>query len=162
MPRNRVRDPVVTARLSFNGATAFQPWIPAWHPGEHVVREHRHASMEPRPFSHGYAVDRRPVVPLPTPGLQWSHGFSAMDTTPAMVMKIGMPLAFLQWSHGFSAMDTCLIRRNQVAIHDIAPPFNGATAFQPWILGRASKDCSAIAEIRPFNGATAFQPWIPW
>ena len=36
-------------------------------------------------------------------------------------------------------------------------PFNGATAFQPWIHDIALWNVRLVAA---FNGATAFQPWI--
>ena len=88
--------------------------------------EVRPPSMEPRLFSHGYletsGIDHKDIV------LQWSHGFSAMDTwryrlTWTRLIAFNGATAFqpwirglaylrfiqpvgLQWSHGFSAMDT--------------------------------------------------------
>ena len=114
------------AYATFNGATASQPWIQC------VARSKR----------------RRPR------SLQWSHGLSAMDTTPwrAMTPRIRS----LQWSHGLSAMDTRYrsrpplprlrpsmeprplshgYDRQRRAVHFGDDAFNGATASQPWILG---------------------------
>ena len=91
-------------------------------------RSHHDPSMEPRLFSHGYLPTNGVLVPV-SPPLQWSHGFSAMDTCPRTVY-------WCRFHH----------------------PFNGATAFQPWI-----PRCPIPPRLgRPtFNGATAFQPWIP-
>ena len=87
-------------RCTFNGATTFQPWI---HVIENVptappirlqwshdlsAMDTRRAipgccrrsppSMEPRPFSHGYAAQEAKLDRYPD--LQWSHDLSAMDT----------------------------------------------------------------------------------
>ena len=145
----RLCRPQHPARRSFNGATAFQPWI-------HRLR------------------GRQQAVVLT---LQWSHGFSAMDTRHVRRHR-GRKLGRLQWSHGFSAMDTSIPVTGNIGINHpsmeprlfshgyrgffalldaTAHAFNGATAFQPWILagtGRTGPQHGA------FNGATAFQPWI--
>ena len=107
--------------------------------------------MEPRLFSHGYLFIERDIGQA-NMNLQWSHGFSAMDTSRSASTR--WVLMGLQWSHGFSAMDT------RVATHCGAAAsmsFNGATAFQPWIRERLPLGWAADAA---FNGATAFQPWI--
>ncbi len=60
--------------------------------------------MEPRLFSHGYGHIERLLTVRPNP-LQWSHGFSAVDTGRTIV-HAATRRTELQWSHGFSAVDT--------------------------------------------------------
>ena len=105
-------------------------------------------SMEPWPFSHGYMASFLPAdrdLNL----LQWSHGLSAMDTT--IYRRSLQNRHGLQWSHGLSAMDTVKARitllpaaralqfshgypRRLAGTPSPRSPFNGAMAFQPWIL----------------------------
>ena len=85
--------------------------------------------------------------------LQWSHGFSAMDTAANDLNDL-RERTRLQWSHGFSAMDTS--KHNSHTGRTVCS-FNGATAFQPWIPGITP---FLLPPYLPFNGATAFQPWI--
>ena len=52
--------------------------------------------MDTIPKKAGFRWDRT--------NLQWSHGFSAMDTR--FRRDKFLVIVYLQWSHGFSAMDT--------------------------------------------------------
>ena len=83
--------------------------------------------MEPRLFSHGYPTPLMMSCSHLT--LQWSHGFSAMDTL-VVGQHLHVGRVKLQWSHGFSAMDTLSV---SAATACDTQCFNGATAFQPWI-----------------------------
>ena len=62
---------------SFNGATAFQPWIPS----RKLLNSSRGLYLQ---WSHGLsAVDTvigKRIDLVTCPGLQWSHGLSAVDT----------------------------------------------------------------------------------
>ena len=222
MDTRAVRRSTAPPPRSFNGATAFQPWIHCTRPliwwnttrlqwshgfsamdtlaNGDVVEVNDYASMEPRLFSHGYratpsqssrrsagfngATAFQPWIRGKTSPiqkrilrLQWSHGFSAMDTQQCPRYKGTLsrasmePRLFshgydesewkdpanwrLQWSHGFSAMDTVM---NYTQVSAQFPRFNGATAFQPWIRARCARRSRVPGE--SFNGATAFQPWI--
>src|SRR3990172_3931892 len=64
-------------RPGFNGATAFQPWIQGRRSA--AAKAWALASMGPRPFSRGYAVNMDVVTTL-LAQLQWGHGLSAVDT----------------------------------------------------------------------------------
>ena len=83
-------------------------------------------SMEPRLFSHGYQGSRhlpgKPAHPSMEPRL-FSHGY------PGSFRRRHSSRRHLQWSHGFSAMDTS----HAVMRACGSSSFNGATAFQPWI-----------------------------
>src|SRR5690606_38373278 len=68
-------------------------------------------------------------VPPPDSSLQWSHGFSAVETKK--VVDAFAAVGVLQWSHGFSAVETPRFDR-PVGLQEVG--FNGATAFQPWKL----------------------------
>ena len=48
----------ISTFAAFNGATASQPWIP--RNGQRVCIARTVPSMEPRPLSHGYQVERTP------------------------------------------------------------------------------------------------------
>ncbi len=65
-----------TGAMSFNGATAFQPWRRQLHCGMHIL----------------------------VGELQWGHGFSAVETLVEEVNQLNK--ARLQWGHGFSAVET--------------------------------------------------------
>ena len=85
----------------FNGATTSQPWIRGL---THALAHHLHvASMEPRLLSRGYVSDSIGNL-LMAVSLQWSHDFSAVDTTRLDCTFDSSPE--LQWSHDFSAVDT--------------------------------------------------------
>ena len=123
----RNRPALAGCAASFKGATAFQPWIRvlcAVDAGADVLVP----SMEPRLFSHGYmaTVQNQHIARDPSmePRL-FSHGY------PRWPVARATRLESLQWSHGFSAMDTRCTPDSRWAT---GPSFNGATAFQPWIL----------------------------
>src|SRR5690606_37420516 len=85
----------------FNGATASQPWKRVGPPAER--QSDPRASMEPRLLSRG----NRHTTRNGRAGqlwLQWSHGFSAVETS-LMGDDCGQP-SLLPWSHGFSAVET--------------------------------------------------------
>ena len=84
-------------------------------------------SMGPRPFSHGYRLVQRLRAELHVPSMgprPFSHGYLITFVTRHLHNAI------LQWGHGLSAMDTISCTRRRCT----RPTFNGATAFQPWIL----------------------------
>src|SRR5690606_11340142 len=184
--------------VRFNGATASQPWKlvgALWRrPWVH------HASMEPRLLSRGNErrgsehqgeqgasmeprlLSRGNAEPLHHPAgahrwLQWSHGFSAVETR-----RRGR--RFARDAAGFNgATASQPWKRRQVSRCGCGPGgFNGATASQPWkrlAVERAARDVRASMEPRllsrgnprptkratprrdSFNGATASQPWKP-
>ena len=85
------------------------------------------ASMEPWPFSHGYADHLRPAA-LENPELQWSHGPSAMDTAFAVeASRQNLCASMEPWpfSHGY------VLKLSASAAGESR--FNGAMALQPWI-----------------------------
>ncbi len=85
------------------------------------------ASMEPRLFSRGYGIHTGP------PCLLFNSFNGATAFQPWIHFEpagLFVALSPLQWSHGFSAVDTLTSRRSQPT----RKCFNGATAFQPWIL----------------------------
>ena len=106
-------------------------------------------SMEPWPFSHGYAAPPDSVAVLPR-FLQWSHGPSAMDTIsysphdgpiaePSMepwpfshgysARGGAQPdYPFLQWSHGPSAMDTLCSRLSTGGVYMLLQWSHGPSA----------------------------------
>ena len=90
--------------IAFNGAMALQPWILVeLCYTDDQIGDTDYPSMEPWPFSHGYA-ENRAVALMKFNILQWSHGPSAMDT---------------------GSKCPATKQRHQ--------PFNGAMALQPWI-----------------------------
>src|SRR3990172_2021237 len=64
-------------RPGFNGATAFQPWIPSAGAGPEALDDG--VQLGPRLFARGYAVNMDVVTTL-LAQLQWGHGLSAVDT----------------------------------------------------------------------------------
>ena len=142
-------------RLTFNGATAFQPWIRGeqaavmrsqvglqWShslsamdtpPSVHAISYRLRPSMEPQPFSHGYGDGYRQIGQRQTPSMEpqpFSHGYIVE------LVHIAPGPRSLQWSHSLSAMDT---RAEPPGRFSTDRPFNGATAFQPWI--RCPRKC---------------------
>ena len=91
------------------------------------LHRRRLASMGPTPFSVGYQEGLRQRV-SPCKLLQWGQRLSALDTTPASLPPTS---------------------RRQC--------FNGANAFQRWIL---TTRWSTSKRTSSFNGANAFQRWI--
>ena len=86
--------------ISFNGATAFQPWIRSPLP---CAATQDTPSMEPRPFSRGYIRKK-----TQTGGICVAfNGATAFQ--PWILRPDGSPAqcaCSLQWSHGLSAVDT--------------------------------------------------------
>ena len=163
-----------TQSSCFNGAMAFQPWIPG-------------------------SSTSTPVCPLT---LQWSHGLSAMDTEWLRSGRFKQAHASMEpwpFSHGYLVL---ALSKHDVAVASMEPwpfshgyksthseyrsrrpCFNGAMAFQPWILrqrlhgpadfrpasmepwpfshGYREHSCRQPTSTHGFNGAMAFQPWIP-
>ena len=132
-------------------------------------------SMEPWPFSHGYAQKFGEWLPRRFPSMEpwpFSHGYAPrrLDLHPGAVIPSMEPWPFshgyeerfvgfddavhLQWSHGPSAMDT---RSAPPRASRPSSSFNGAMALQPWIPFRPA---ARRASSWPFNGAMALQPWI--
>ncbi len=184
-------------KTSFNGATAFQPWIRPDRPSH--ARQHRHASMEPRLFSRGYQlrehIEGQTRAASMEPrlfsrgygatgtgfgsffGLQWSHGFSAVDTPFGIFLRA--EIVELQWSHGFSAVDTrrFTVLDVEAAMLQWSHGFSAVDTrprgwhfdldgLLQWSHGFSAVDTSSLVRGRyparlSFNGATAFQPWIP-
>ena len=65
-----------TGTAPFNGATTFQPWIPAIAATE--ASDLRSPSMEPRPFSHGYRRSPAACRNSSNPSMEprpFSHGY---------------------------------------------------------------------------------------
>jgi len=140
---------IVAACRRFNGATAWEPWIPArW--GPQILSSVR---------------------------LQWGHGLGAVDTPGPYAFVVSCTA--LQWGHGLGAVDTTyrLARpqaggpasmgprlgsrgyfRTTTPLFVITSGFNGATAWEPWI--RCGPRTLGPWHSR-FNGATAWEPWIP-
>src|SRR5690606_11340141 len=102
--------------------------------------------MEPRLLSRGNPTPRAPLR-AGRSRLQWSHGFSAVETAP------GEPLWVrpwrLQWSHGFSAVETPRGRARRAR----CTSFNGATASQPW---KPSADETRDSEARQLQWSHGF------
>ena len=124
--------------------------------GYYISHPHLHkqdiASMGPRPFSRGYG-SQYIALEFWWLLLQWGHGLSAVDTLVNDSAQAFIARG-LQWGHGLSAVDTNC-KDGLIGVCCIG--FNGATAFQPWILDKERRRRGR----RPcFNGATAFQPWI--
>ncbi len=87
------------------------------------------ASMEPRLFSRGYLPKGSKIIKKPFASMEprlFSRGYRCIVRFIAVVIG-------LQWSHGFSAVDT---ERATITIRGAKMGFNGATAFQPWIPGK--------------------------
>src|SRR5436305_55319 len=77
------------------------------------------ASMGPRLQRRGDNVFDAKGKPL-TGKLQWGHGFSAVETSPAGIAKFCH--IRLQWGHGFSAVETS----QPISRHSRRWRFNGA------------------------------------
>src|SRR5690625_5036246 len=110
------------------------------------------ASMEPRLFSRGNHV-MIPRISARALWLQWSHGFSAVETRSGGGFS-ARPES-LQWSHGFSAVET--------VVPGIPLPKRCRASMEPRLFSRGNPKQSETGR-RPdprFNGATAFQPWKP-
>ena len=109
--------------------------------------------------------------------LQWGHRLSAMETSPSPCPGYS-PSWDLQWGHRLSAMETRAdgVLRCQICGPSMGPPpfgdgnwaanggviypidpFNGATAFRRWKLGRVG--IAPYPRLHSFNGATAFRRW---
>ena len=132
-------------------------------------------SMEPWPFSHGYAIDFITSL-LFRSNLQWSHGPSAMDTS--LMRALAMRWNDLQWSHGPSAMDTSLaVRIPRPHPHPSMEPWpfshgyrakcrrsaiSDHPSMEPWPFSHGYSAWSTPARVNlgSFNGAMALQPWI--
>ena len=119
--------PSMEPRLFSHGYVALGSW-PEWD-------EMQTPSMEPRLFSHGYSIGVTGNRSQKRLSLQWSHGFSAMDTAaserrnspatdsrlPSMEPRLfshgytpgctrcASRSMYLQWSHDLSAMDTRVV-----------------------------------------------------
>ncbi len=82
--------------------------------------------MEPRLFSRGKPVHRHAPASS-NQSLQWSHGFSAVESstlryrTGVSLRRFNGATAEKPWKVGISRRLGCVLHR-----------FNGATAFQPW------------------------------
>ena len=88
-----------------------------------------HVSMGPRLFSRGYYGPWVKGAPS-SERFRWGHRFSAVDTSTMIKILKALGLSF-QWGHGFSAANT----RASLTVHQVREfRFNGAMAFQPWIL----------------------------
>ena len=127
---------------TFNGAMAFQPWIPDMSDQDPL--EVVPPSMEPWPFSHGYVTSS--VATSSCKSLQWSHGLSAMDTWRAGLRR--MPKVSLQWSHGLSAMDTSQPNSNSPA----------RTTLQ-WSHGLSAMDTRVFPARHSCGGCPSMEPW---
>ena len=183
---------------SFNGATTFQPWIrdgdaPVYAAATDlqwshdlsamdtarypfVIRLRLDPSMEPRPFSHGYATGMRrstpqrptfngattfqPWIPdgawIELAASQWAFN-GATTFQPwirATIGSDGLASMYLQWSHDLSAMDTRHRERADGAAH--TPSMEP----RPFSHGYKTSDSWLLPTITSFNGATTFQPWI--
>ena len=135
---------------AFNGATTFQPWILV--PEGEMPTGRTRPSMEPRPFSHGYAVT---LAADPTSDSAFNGATTFQPWIPGPTEWTTPYAFFLQWSHDLSAMDTIRAAFSRSP----SSTFNGATTFQPWIRDRGD---GFPARPPSFNGATTFQPWIPF
>ncbi len=163
-----VADP---GRMSFNGATAMEPWKRPragdeghrsmklqWGHGDGAVEEFRKQGLGRKKaklqWGHGDgAVEESSVSWGSTPGgwLQWGHGDGAVEE--ADWNAIGRWYAKLQWGHGDGAVEEAgayfaLSRRSSC--------FNGATAMEPW---KSVTMATPKRKPKRFNGATAMEPW---
>ena len=132
---------------------SMEPW-PFSHgygPDGQRYQDHITPSMEPWPFSHGYAEEAAVIVGERVPSMEpwpFSHGYNRF------VWQSHISLDYLQWSHGLSAMDTR---------HSFAPrQTHRHPSMEPWPFshGYMTAATSTATSTTPFNGATAFQPWI--
>ncbi len=136
--------------IAFNGATVSQPWKPA-NPetGEIPVSPAFNGATVSQPWKpntrHGYASA--------DPDLQWSHGFSTVETFVTEILAEvendpSMEPRFLNRGNSSCARWLQLFART----------FNGATVSQPW---KPKTRTRRRRRPSPFNGATVSQPWKP-
>ena len=109
--------------MSFNGATAFRQWkqlvdtglavrvVPSMEPplfgsgnqcSRRLCERHLEPSIEPPLFGSGNS--ELPRSTSTAASLQWSHRFSAVETTSCVGSQ--KSTTCLQWSHRFSAVET--------------------------------------------------------
>ena len=161
-------------KTGFNGATAFQPWIPQACPSPSLSPIC--ASMGPRPFSRGYhsihtsrfkyqmgfngATAFQPWIrTIQSYALLPSFCFNgATAFQPWILWKFEVdtpPSTRLQWGHGLSAVDTG--RAGVLKARGVTLQWgHGLSAVDT--VDYHHDDCRHGGG---FNGATAFQPWIP-
>ena len=109
--------------------------------------------------------------------LQWSHGFSAMDTLRYDLAHTVYLLASMEprlFSHGYTSFECFLSVSISASMeprlfsHGYAGSAGrrrpaGVASMEPRLFshGYATAPCCRSAPALSFNGATAFQPWIP-
>ena len=133
-------------RQPFNGAMALQPWI---HGCFKIHNRGVEPSMEPWPFSHGYAG----IEAVPRTGQRAFNG--AMALQPWILSLSLLALSdcdLLQWSHGPSAMDTTPESDNGTTPQR---PFNGAMALQPWIPAGRVRRPGRVGDLQWSHGPSA-------
>ena len=157
-------------RKTFKGAMAFQPWIPG-------IRRREPRTRFGLQRSHGLsAMDTSASTTNARcfSTLQWSHSLSAMDTTMSSTLIPTEEVPSMEpwpFSHGY--MIKLGIEESEQELPSMEPwpfshgyhrltarprsrptPFNGAMAFQPWILEGWSvsrRVCSPSMEPWPFS-----------
>src|SRR5690606_35735471 len=135
-------------RSRFNGATASQPWKRFYVDDDEVWT----LALQ---WSHGFSAVETSATSRSrsrSSRLQWSHGFSAVETSPCGRLRGGGQ--GLQWSHGFSAVETDAETAKAIAAQ-LLQWSHGFSAVETWRRSRSRRSASR------FNGATASQPWKP-
>ncbi len=86
---------------------------------------------------------------------QWSHFFSEMEITKAMLNR-SLRISWFQWSHFFSEMEMNILK---LVEHFSKKEFQWSHFFSEMEMQDVVAYVNAIEYRTSFNGATSFQKW---